>query len=383
MVKRPDRILLVKLSSFGDVLHSLPTLEAIRAAFPTAHITWLVEAAYAPLLAGHPALDEVWAVPRVRLGQRVGREELLNLMRLIRRIRNTHFDLVIDLQGLLKSAMWVALAKSLRKVGYDRTRELSYLALTERLPPYDPEAHAVWRYLNVARYLGAPPTLPRFRLGLTPVFPDALYRFLVKQGLNAGANLVFAQEVGRTPGSPLQKEYAFDEKLVSAPPDRAFVVLHPGARWPTKLWPAASWARLADWLIREKALAVVITGSAGDRELANHITGQMREKALNLAGRTTLAELAGIMQKARLAVTADTGPMHLAAALGTRVVAIFGPTAPGRTGPFGAGHRVVRLELECSPCFQRRCPEPRCLLDLTPEAVKAAVEKSLSHSGNN
>ncbi|OGP70296.1 MAG: lipopolysaccharide heptosyltransferase II [Deltaproteobacteria bacterium RBG_13_60_28] len=338
----PPRILLVKLSSFGDVLHSLPTLEALRAAFPAGQITWLVEEAYAPLLAGHPALNEVWPVPRVRLGEKAGRGGVLNLLGLMRQVHTSRFDLVIDLQGLLKSALWVALARSPRKVGYDRTRELSYLALTERIPPYDPEAHAVWRYLNVARHLGAPPTLPRFRLGLTPISPDSL-----------------------------------------VPPDRPLVVLHPGARWPTKLWPAPAWARLGDWLSREKKMAVVITGSAGDREMAAQITGQMREKAWNLAGRTTLAELAGIMQKARLAVTADTGPMHLAAALGAKVVALFGPTAAGRTGPFGEGHRVVRLDLSCSPCFQRRCPDPRCLTALPLDAVQAAVEKSLSRSGNN
>jgi len=370
-VSGSPRILLVKLSSFGDVLHALPTLEALRLALPASQITWLVEAAYAPLLVGHPALDEVWAVPRVRLGQKVSGNDLLALLRLLRRVRATNFDLLIDLQGLLKSAIWVALAKSRRKVGYDRTRELSYLALTERLSPYDPEAHAVWRYLNVARHLGAPPALPRFRLGLKPNIPDA-----VNQALNVGANLVSAPESaesGRTPGSPLRK----GGELVLAQQDRPLVVLHPGARWLTKIWPASSWARLADWLIREKGLTVVITGSPGDRELAAQITAQMHEKPLNLAGRTTLAELAGIMQQARVAVTADTGPMHLAAALGTKVVALFGPTAPGRTGPFGAGHRVVRLGLECSPCFQRHCPEPRCLTDLTPEAVQAAVEKSL------
>jgi ADP-heptose:LPS heptosyltransferase len=122
---------------------------------------------------------------------------------------------------------------------------------------------------------------------------------------------------------------------------------------------------------------MVITGSSTDRDLTARITARMREKALNLAGRTTLPELAGILQKARVAITADTGPMHLAAALGTKVVAIFGPTAAGRTGPFGVGHRVVRLGVECSPCFQRRCPEPWCLLDLPPEAVQAVVEKSL------
>ncbi len=330
------RILLVKLSSFGDVIHALPTLEALRNLYPQGQITWLVEEAFVPLIAGHPALDEVWGVPRVRPGQEMGRDQVLRLLRLLRRVRASRFDLVIDLQGLLKSALWVALARSPRKVGYDRTRELSYLALTERIPPYDPEAHAVWRYLNVARHLGAPPTLPRFRLGLTPALPDFL-----------------------------------------ASGDRPWVVLHPGARWATKLWPAAGWAQLGDWLSREKGLGVIITGSAADQELADQIITRMREQALNLAGRTSLPELAGVMQKARLAITADTGPMHLAAALGTKVVAIFGPTSPGRTGPFGPGHRVVRLGLECSPCFQRHCPEPRCLLELAPDAVLAAVEKSL------
>jgi len=124
-------------------------------------------------------------------------------------------------------------------------------------------------------------------------------------------------------------------------------------------------------------MSVVITGSSTDRDLTARITARMREKALNLAGRTTLPELAGILQKARVAITADTGPMHLAAALGTKVVGIFGPTAPGRTGPFGAGHRVVRLGMECSPCFQRHCQNPRCLIELTTEAVQAVVEKSL------
>jgi heptosyltransferase-1 len=244
------------------------------------------------------------------------------------------------LQGLLKSALWVALAHSPRKVGYRGTREGSYLVLTERVPPYDRDAHAVWRYLNLAHYLGAPPTLPRFRLGL-----------------DASAHL---------------------GQFISDTSPRQVVVLHPGARWSSKLWPAAEWARLADWLSQDCVLQVILTGSPADRQLADQITALTRGRVVNLAGRTTLDELAGIMKRASLAVTTDTGPMHLAAALGTRVVAIFGPTAPWRTGPFGAGHEIVRLGLSCSPCFKRRCDQPRCLTDLTWEAVKAACEKVLS-----
>jgi heptosyltransferase-1 len=334
------RILIVKLSSFGDVLHALPTLEALRDANPLAHITWLVEAAYAPLLSGH----EVWVAPRLRPAEFWSGSNPAALRRLLYQLRTRPFDLVVDVQGLLKSAVWVALAKSPRKVGYDRTRELSYLALTERVPPFDPEAHAVWRYLNLARYLGVPPTLPRFRLGL-----DAA---------------------------------ADTSALLLADNDRPLAVLHPGARWASKLWPPASWASLSEWF-HAQGFQVAVTGSAADQELAAGIVGQSQARLLNLAGRTSLAQLAGILRQARLAVTTDTGAMHLAAALGTPVAALFGPTAPWRTGPFGPGHRVVRLGLPCSPCFKRQCSDPRCLTDLTPEMIEAECEKILSQTEIN
>jgi heptosyltransferase-1 len=333
------RILLVKLSSFGDVLHALPTLEALRAAYFEAHITWLVEAAYAPLLSGHPALDEVWIAPRLRPGEFFSGSNPARLRRLVQQLRARPFDLVLDVQGLLKSAVWVALAKSPRKVGYDRTRELSYLPLTQRVPPFDPEAHAVTRYLNLAHYLGAPPTLPVFRLGL-----DA------------------ATDISA---------------LIPNDPGRPLAVLHPGARWASKLWPPVSWANLAAWF-HAQGFQVGVTGSVADQELVAAIVRQSRAPLVNLAGRTSLAELAGVLRRAQLAVTTDTGAMHLAAALGTPVVALFGPTAPWRTGPFGPGHQVVRLGLPCSPCFKRQCPAPRCLHELFPDMVKTACEKILS-----
>jgi heptosyltransferase I len=160
------RILLVKLSSLGDVIHALPTLEALRALYPRGRLVWLVEEAQAPLLAGHPALDDLWAVPRLSPGKKGAAGDLQKIWGAARRVRAEPFDVVIDLQGLLKSALWVALARSKRKLGYDRTREFSWLALTERLPPYDPEAHAVRRYLHLARYLGAAAGPPRFRFGI-------------------------------------------------------------------------------------------------------------------------------------------------------------------------------------------------------------------------
>ncbi len=336
------RILLVKLSSFGDVIHALPTLEALRALYPQGHITWLVEDSFAPLLAGHPALDEVWPIPRLRFHRRALGREASALTAIVRRLRSQPLDLVIDLQGLLKSAIWVALAKSPRKIGYYGTREGSYLALTEKLPRYDPDRHAVLRYLNVARYLGAPEAAPLFRL----------------EHLLTG------------PG-----------KLLGETMTRPYAVLHPGARWATKLWPAASWARLAEWLSKQ-GLAVVLTGNLEDRPLATALLGECQAPIINLAGCTTLRELAAMLGGAVFAVTADTGPMHLAAALGTRVAALFGPTAPWRTGPFGEGHEVVRTGLDCSPCFRRQCPDPKCLTELPVEMAMAACEKILSPGDN-
>jgi lipopolysaccharide heptosyltransferase I len=336
-IHRP-RLLIVKLSSLGDVIHALPTLEAVRGLYPPGHITWLAEEAFAPLLLGHPAVDEVWAIPRLRLARRSFGPQAAALALMARRLRARSFDMVIDLQGLLKSALWVALARSPRKIGYDRTREGSYLVLTEKLAPYDPDAHAVRRYLNMARHLGAPEGPPRFRL----------------EHLGAGSG-----------------------EVLGAIPQKPYVVLHPGARWRTKLWPETNWGSLAAWLAA-KGLAVVLTGSPGDLAQAEAIATHCPTPLVNLAGKTTLGELARVLKGAAFAITTDTGPMHLAAALGVRVAALFGPTAPWRTGPFGEGHQIVRLGLECSPCFRRECPEPRCLTELPVERVVAACEKMLS-----
>ncbi|MFP3867057.1 MAG: lipopolysaccharide heptosyltransferase I [Desulfobacteraceae bacterium] len=339
------RILLVKLSALGDVIHTLPTLEALRATYPQARITWLVEEAAAPLLIGHPALNDVW-VSRRRSWLRPWQNGLSwaqaaqDLTRLIHQLRHAEFDLVIDVQGLLKSALWVALARSPRKIGYDRTREGSYLVLTERLPPFDREAHAVWRYLNLARYLGAAPAPPRFRLPL-------------QEDTGAWLAPVWQERTG-----PL-------------------IVLHPAARWPSKCWPEARFAELADRLATDRQARIVFTGGANDPPLVARIKARMQTAALDLSGRTNLLELARLFQQADLAVTTDTGPMHLAAAMGTPVVALFGPTAPWRTGPFGDRHQIVRLDLPCSPCFQRCCPHPDCMTGIGVEAVWTAVQQRL------
>ncbi|MGQ9920439.1 MAG: glycosyltransferase family 9 protein [Desulfobacca sp.] len=334
------RILLIKLSALGDVLQTLPTLEALHAAYPEAEISWLVEEAAAPVLQRHPALAsllisrrQTWLrAVRTWRGLPVAWREGRQLWQALRR---QPFDAVIDLQGLGKSALWTWLARSPRKIGFAGGREGSSLVLTDRLPPYDPDEHAVRRYLRLAEHLGAV-ACSRFRLALPPA---------------AGQDLAPLWTGGAGP----------------------LLILHPGTRWPSKHWPPVLWAQLADALGRVRGARIVFTGSAADRPLIARIRAAMRGEAVDLSGRTELPALARLFFQADAAVTTDTGPMHLAAAVGTPVAAIFGPTAPWRTGPYGCQHRVVLIGVACSPCRQRRCPDPVCLTELPVDMVLNAT----------
>lgn len=334
------RILIVKLSAIGDVVQALPALEAIGRTFPTSKIDWVVEEAAAGILEGHPLIDRL-LVSRRRVWLRMLRNPILIVSAVretcvfIQELRRFRYDLAIDLQGLLKSGVVIGLARADRKLGFDRTRELSYLFLNERLPAYDIEKHALERYLDVARYLGAREPLASCTL------PIERERTAVRDRL--------------------QRE---------VPKGRPVIIINPLARWRTKLWEEERFAQLADRLVRERNAMVIFTGAPGDREVTSRIRRLMEEEALDWTGKTGLKDLAALAGEADLFITTDTGPMHLAAAAGGRVVALFGPTAPWRTGPYGKAHVVIRKDLECSPCFGRSCAKGRtCMTDITVEDV--------------
>ncbi|MFH1136739.1 MAG: glycosyltransferase family 9 protein [Pseudomonadota bacterium] len=340
-------ILIVKLSAIGDVVLALPFLESLRRAFPRARITWLVEEAAAGLLPPPPLLDRVLVARRKTWLRELAAGRPWRAARdvggFIRELRRERYDVVVDLQGLLKSGVWVGLSRGKRKIGFDRTRELSYLFLGERLPRYDPERHALLRYLDAAVYLGgaAEPVMFRF-----PERPEA------------------AREA---------------EKLLAGL-SRPLVAVNPGAKWPSKLWPEAHWRELIRRLAGDLGLGVVLTGSPDERA-ANGRLALGPDPAADLTGRTSLPVLAEVFRRVDLVVGPDTGPMHLAAATGTPVIALFGPTAPWRTGPFGPGSLALRTGIECSPCFRKSCPRPRCLTDLTPDTVARAVGRFLEGPG--
>jgi lipopolysaccharide heptosyltransferase I len=337
------RILIIKLSAIGDVVQTLPALEALKKTYPDSEITWVVEEAAAGILEGHPFINRL-LISRRKSWLRKLRNPFTCLRGLggiigfIRELRDTRYDIAIDFQGLLKSGIVIGLARAKRKVGFDRTRELSYLFLNERMPAYDIERHALDRYLDVARYLGARDTSPVCTL-------------------------------------PIDRELGtIRQRLAGAKqPDQRIVVVNPVARWKTKLWKERNFAELADRLVREKNAAVIFTGSSGDRELIERVRTMMREKSLNWAGEITLKELAALASLADLFITTDTGPMHLAAAAGARIVSLFGPTAPWRTGPYGKQHVVVRSGIDCSPCFQRECDKVLCMEGITVDDVMKKI----------
>ncbi|MBU0675213.1 MAG: lipopolysaccharide heptosyltransferase I [Proteobacteria bacterium] len=341
-------ILIVKTSAIGDVTHTLPALNCLRRAFPNARIDWVVEEAAADLVVGHRAVDHVLISGRKRwlkeLSQHpwrffsVAREAIA----FFRRLREVHYDLGIDFQGLLKSAVLVRLARARRRIGFDKGMqhaESSHLFYNERVPPVDMEVHALDRGLLLLAAIGIPCDQVDYDLPITQGHRARVKNLLAENNIDS---------------------------------DRPFVAIHPQTTWPTKHWDARKFAELADTLTSE-GLPVVFTGGPTDRTAVMEITSLMKGAAVNLAGVTRLPELAAIFELARVTVATDTGPMHIAVAAGSRVVALFGPTAPWRTGPHGEGHRVIRAESTCSPCFQRKCDSLVCMRGITVSEVVSAV----------
>jgi len=345
---RPKSILLVKLSAIGDVVHTLPLLEVLRNSLPDTRIDWLVEEEAAGLIEGHPAIDRIlvsrrkaWQRGFLRGAGTVWRE----VVGFLHALRKEKYDLVIDMQGLLKSGLLTGLSRGKRKMGFTWAREGSTLFLTDKPYPVDEHhQHAIDRYLKAAEILGCSTDSWQGRIPIRESDRAGAEGILHEAGLD-GARLV---------------------------------AINPMARWETKLWEPEKWTSLGKRIEQEFSCRVLFTGGAGDRDAVDRITGRMNGRPVHLAGRLRLKELAYLYSRADLVVSTDTGPMHIAAAMGRPVVALFGPTAPWRTGPYGKGHRVVRAELECSPCFKRRCRDVRCMKEITVEMVLDAAKEILA-----
>ncbi len=317
------RLLVVKLSSLGDLFHALPAVHNLKAA-SGADVDWVVQPEYADLVACFTDVRRVIRFPRRGFPRGFGG--------FLRALRRDRYDLAVDLQGLLKSALPARLARARRVIGPSFRREGTRLFYSAVAGPRRSDRHAVDAAMDVVRRLGWPEMAPAFPLR----FPRAV-----------------------TGGGP-----------------RPRVLLAPRSRWPTKNWPESHFADLARRLVDGAGAQVYLVGGPADAEAGRHIrqAADRGDRVLDLCGRTNLVEMGSLVQEMHLAVTVDSGPMHMAAALGVPVLALFGPTDPVRTGPYGSGHRVLRVErLPCSPCRSDRCAreDHACLRNLYPSAVYA------------
>jgi ADP-heptose:LPS heptosyltransferase len=373
------RILLIKLSAIGDVVHTIPLLHALRRRYPAARIDWLSKPSPAAFLRGLPGVDNIYVygenqteAPRYNwdgVAHWVGLIRDQSFLSTLARLRRARYDLVIDMQGQLRSAFVTMVAGAPVRIGFDRPRPAVWRREGERLPKGTIERawkgsregawhaythpvrlptleiHAVDKYLLAADMLGCEPAAPDFTM---PAHPEAALRV---------AELFRAHKAeGMAP-----------------------IAIAPGAQWETKRWRVEGFAAVArHFLLR--GYPVLLIGSAGEIEVCRRIAA-LAPGAAVIAGETSLSELAELIARSAFVVTNDSGPLHLAVALARPVVALFGPTNPAWVGPYRRPKAALTQSLPCSPCYLRdmaRCAHDHaCMRGITPERVIAFMEERL------
>jgi lipopolysaccharide heptosyltransferase I len=364
-----QRILLIKPSAVGDVIHALPVLSKLRARYPAARIDWVLTPPIAELVGHHPALSNVVLFDR-GIFTRDWRDWLAGMAQMLADLWQTRYDLVIDLHGQFRSAILTLATRAPVRLGFDRphsgprspldrrlvpnayrhgwtgAREGAWLAYTHRIPLLRSDVHAVDRYLSLTPILGLDEGPPDFQVPIPAHSITRIDALLVQHGLR---------------------------KL-------SFAVLVPGTIWPTKHWHVEGFAAVARHL-RNSGRAVVLAGSPSERQRCQSVA-VLAPGVLDLCGQTTLSELAALLRRAELCVTNDSGSMHLTVALDRPVVSIFGPTDPLWIGPYRRPEAVVRAELDCAPCYFRQlraCPHNHaCMTGVTPGMVIERLEHVLA-----
>jgi len=331
MMKPRKRILIIKLSSFGDIFHALPAVNNLKLAWD-AEIDWVTQAEYVDLVRCFPVVSRVIPFPRRNFWSQSGR--------LFRAVREVKYDYIIDLQGLLKSAVVARLANGAIRIGPSFRREGAGLFYDAVAGVRDKNRHAVDENLDVIRFLGL------------PVLPVAF---------------------------PVE----FAPRVVDGPGPR--VALVPVSRWANKNWPLANFVETVKALQSEFGASLYLFGSQADREIcetihADLLEGPGRRDVVNLAGQTDLVEMGSWFRQMDLVIANDSGPLHMAVALGIPVVTMFGPTDPRRTGPYGGGAGVCTTDVACRPCFAKVCrlTSVECMNRISVKQVMDAARKVLS-----
>ena len=342
---RPERVCLIKPSSLGDIVHALPVLSSLRALWPESRFSWVVNRGFEPLLHGHPDLDETIPFDRGLLRSTVG--GLGSLGGFVKELRARRFELAIDLQGLFRSgAMSFATGASIR-VGASSAREGSTYFYTHQVPsPTVDEGHAVDRLLKIASAFGADVSRPRFTLPLS--LQD---RRWAKTALDAC--------------------------------ERPRLALNLGARWLTKRWPPAHFAEIARRAFQERSASLIVVGAPEDEPMVEAFRASLGKiPFLDLHGKTSLPRLASVFAEVDAVVSNDTGPLHLAAAVGTFVVGIYTCTRPELTGPYGSEAVSVTTQVGCAGSCLTKCGDLICMRELSPDRVWRALSPKLTLGGD-
>jgi lipopolysaccharide heptosyltransferase I len=339
------KILILKPSSLGDIIQALPVLRLLKLHFREAEIYWWVDSRFAQLLEGDPDLAGIILFERRRWTSPAHWPEMVGS---VLSMRAQQFDWVIDLQGLLRSAVFSWLARGKFLIGLDSPKEggrEGANAFYDLAVPASGGDHAIDRYLAILPVLNVPAQAKFQWLPVRPQIAAAVARKWPQVG------------------------------------DARWIAIQPGARWPTKCWPAQNFAELVRLLAgRFPDTRFAVMGSADDKPRGEIIFRAAPERVLNLCGETSLHEMVEWLRLCKLMITNDTGPMHVAAALGVPVVALFGPTDPHSTGPYGQLENVMRMDLPCAPCFKSSCSwktPMECLTAISPQAVFEFARKKL------
>lgn len=333
-----NTFLIVRLGSLGDVIHGIPAAAALRAAYPDARIDWAVDPRYLPILALATCVDRgIPADPRM-LARGRDRAQFLGVLRELRRSR---YDAVFDLQGLLKSAVLARAAGGRRTIGFPRAHLREPLARLFYTDAPDPgsKPHVIYKNLALLAAVGIQDQEVRFPLAIprTPTVDATVGRF----------------------GSD------------------GFAIMNPGAAWPNKQWPPDRFGRIAAAIHRRHGWRSLVLWGPGEESIASAVVAASSGTA-EVSPPTTIADLFGIARCARLVISGDTGPLHIAAAVGTPVVSLFGPTQPARNGPWSVYDVTLSRVDQCACLYERRCRRATpCINDISVEEVLDAVDRRL------
>lgn len=350
ITKKPVKILIIRLSAIGDVVHVLPALRLLRSHFPLSKIAWLVEDKASDVLTGHPDIDDVIVFPRKKWQRTILKinktfNTLSEINSFYKRLRREHYDLIIDFQGNLKSGIMNLITGSEKKVGFGKgyCRELNYLTTQYQAFPPEKKMHRIDKNLFLLKELGIENGFQRPKL---PVFK-------------------------------LDKKYISKFITTSINPCLPIIIIHPGTSkfGSYKQWPPSNYALLGDMILDTYEANVVFTWGPYEFGVVKEILKKMKHEATPACETRSIKQLIELIKRASLFIGGDTGPLHIASTLDIPVVGIYGPKDPEIYGPYNGKAIVIKKDVPCSPCRKRTCGDPICMSSLLPEDVFLGVKE--------